>query len=895
MTRSTARRHGVSRAIEPDASGSAACVGLGLRGEITADSFAALCDNLHPLTREKLTVRNKANRTVGYDINFHPPKSLSIVHAITRDVGLVEALRVAARRTMDLIEADAETRVRIAGKDENRRTGNLVRAEFLHETTRPVDGIPDPHLHIHCFVFNSTFDEVEDRWKAGQFRSIKQNAPYYQAIFHATLAANLEARGYALERRSTAIGSGPGAGAGYELAGISDTLIEKFSRRTDQIERAAEKRGITSAKQKSMLGAQTREPKRDDLSAADLQTAWRSRLIDEDLRAIDRHRDPIPPTRAPRLAEPELMADALRYSKEYNFERQSVVDENRIVIAALRYGMGRLDPVAIRSAIEADPEFVRRELNGRAQLTTDALIQEEQELIGWVKKHHGTEEPLAPDYDFPHPSIADDHRAAAEHVLRSRDRVTGILGKAGTGKTTLMRTTIAAMEERGHRVVVLAPTAETGRGILRDVGFAEANTVSHLLTNSAAQKQAAGAVWWVDEAGLLSLGDMTKLMDLADELGARVVLSGDTGQHRAVRRGDALRLLVEHADLDMARLTKIRRQKGEYKEAVEALSENRLLEAFRKLDAMGVIHEIEGPGRHQFIADRYLEIRKRGESVLIVSPTHSEGRKVTRLVRDGLKTAGEITGERTFPNLQRFDLRDADLQRVETYEPGMILEMVADAPGHDRGIRVVVDAIIDGDLYVQHNDGSRRYFDVKNWLGAYQVFQRDEIQIGIGDEVRITKNGYDTSRRPLTNGMIHKVVGFTEAGDIRLHNGQTVSQEFAHLSHGYVTTSYAAQGKTVAHVLIAESSESFPAASREQLYVAASRGQIDVCVVTDDKEGLFDAAERSSGREMATKLSLSQHCANKGCFYRTPDRVHEPPPEPEKSKGGLEALSDYSW
>ena len=45
------------------------------------------------------------------------------------------------------------------GKNENRRTGNMAWGEFIHFTSRPVDGVPDPHLHAHCFVFNTTFDK----------------------------------------------------------------------------------------------------------------------------------------------------------------------------------------------------------------------------------------------------------------------------------------------------------------------------------------------------------------------------------------------------------------------------------------------------------------------------------------------------------------------------------------------------------------------------------------------------------------------------------------------------------------------------------------------------------------------------------------------------------------
>ncbi|MGH7989639.1 MAG: relaxase domain-containing protein, partial [Limisphaerales bacterium] len=58
---------------------------LGLSGPIQTEAYNALCDNLKPGTKERLTQRNKSNRTVGYDFNFHCPKSVSVVYEFTQD------------------------------------------------------------------------------------------------------------------------------------------------------------------------------------------------------------------------------------------------------------------------------------------------------------------------------------------------------------------------------------------------------------------------------------------------------------------------------------------------------------------------------------------------------------------------------------------------------------------------------------------------------------------------------------------------------------------------------------------------------------------------------------------------------------------------------------------
>ena len=143
---------------------------LGLEGDVGKSDWDKLCDNVDPRTGKRLTLATDADRTVGYDFNFHVPKSVSLLYAMTRDERILDAFRDSVDATMQDIEAEMSARVRKGGRNEERKTGNMVWGEFIHFTSRPVDGVPDPHLHAHCFVFNVTHDEKEQAWKAGQFR-----------------------------------------------------------------------------------------------------------------------------------------------------------------------------------------------------------------------------------------------------------------------------------------------------------------------------------------------------------------------------------------------------------------------------------------------------------------------------------------------------------------------------------------------------------------------------------------------------------------------------------------------------------------------------------------------------------------------------------------------------
>src|SRR3984893_1426378 len=229
---------------------------LGLDGTVDKYSFERMCDNLNPTTGDPLTVRTRSERTVGYDFTFSVPKSVSLLYAMSGDEGIMDAFRGAVDETMREMEAEMKTRVRMGGKDEDRVTGNMTWAEFIHTTSRPVDGLPDPQLHAHVFAFNTTWDDEERRGKAGQFAELKRDSPYFQAAFRARLADRLQDLGFGIHRKRD----------DFEIAGIKPDVLKRFSRRTTQIEKVAQEKGITDPKRKAELGAETREKKGHSLS-----------------------------------------------------------------------------------------------------------------------------------------------------------------------------------------------------------------------------------------------------------------------------------------------------------------------------------------------------------------------------------------------------------------------------------------------------------------------------------------------------------------------------------------------------------------------------------------------------------------------------------------------------
>src|SRR5665213_1100978 len=344
---------------------------LGLHGAVTPEAFHALCDNLDPATGRKLTCRTRDGRTVGYDFNWHAPKSLSLLYSLSGDKRLLEAFQNSVRDTMQELEVEVKTRVRKGGANEERVTGNLVYGEFIHLTSRPVGGVPDPHLHAHCFVFNATYDQEEDAWKAAQFRDLMRDAPYYEAAFHARLSRSVAQLGYGVQRTKN----------GWEVAGIGRGTLEKYSRRTAQIEEAARAKGIASADEKARLGAKTREKKGESRSLGDLRAEWVGRLDADERRALARvagHR--VPSTEPPPTAR-EAVAHALRDG----FERSSVMAEKRLLATALKRGYGSVQVEEVKQSFAAETGLIRRRSGDQTFVTTREVLAEEAAVIAFAR------------------------------------------------------------------------------------------------------------------------------------------------------------------------------------------------------------------------------------------------------------------------------------------------------------------------------------------------------------------------------------------------------------------------------------------------------------------------------------------------------------------------------
>lgn len=806
---------------------------LGLSGIVDKDAFERLCDNLHPRTGEPLTVRTRTERTVGYDFTFSVPKSVSLIYALSGDQGILDAFRGAVDETMREIETEMKTRVRRGMQDTDRLTGNLTWAEFIHTTSRPVDGIPDPQLHAHVFVFNNTWDSVEERWKAGQFREIKRDAPYFQAAFRVRLANRLQDLGFGVVRKRD----------DFELAGIAPDVLKRFSRRTAVIERMAEEKGITNPDRKAELGAETREKKSKEVGWNALRKEWDARLAANEratLAAVHRRS---------KTYERNIngQSAAVDHAIDHSFVREAVMPERKVLTEALKRGLGTVTVETTAQELKERP-LIRSEVEGRAMATTKNMLASEKKLVEFAKDGRGRCRPLGdPKRTCSRPWFNEGQKKAVAHVLGSRDRVMIVRGVAGTGKTTLEQEIDEAIKETGKPVVALAQGSSASRDVLRnEAGFENADTVARFLADKDMQQAARNGVILVDEASQLGTRDMLDVFRIGEEQNARVLLVGDRKQHKSVTAGEPLKLLEKRAGLPVVEVTDILRQQGEYKKASRLLSEGMAQDAFNILDKLGWIREAPDDVRNRQIAMAYIgavaEKKNNGEhkSALVVAPTHAEGAAITSALRAQLKEEGKLRNERVVNTWVSARLTEAQRTDATEYGAGDMVQFQQNAKGYTKGTRIVIgDGVVPPLELAKH----------------FELYRAQQTALAVGDRIRITAGGKTKDGHRLSTGALFTVDGFTKNGDIVVDHGWVIDRDFGHFTHGYTVTSHASQGKTVDKVIVAMSSQSLPATDQRTAYVAVTRGKEQALVFTDDYHELMFAIQKGDRALSATELA----------------------------------------
>lgn len=807
---------------------------LGLGGQCDLQQFENLCRGLHPVTAEKLMVRDKGtSRRVCYFGQISPPKDVSILHLVAGDARIADWWREAVAETLAVMEAVAATRVRREEKNADRVTGNVVGAIVTHDANRALD----PQLHTHVCFMNLTWDAEEGRWKSLQASGLYRHQGFFREVCYNRLAIRMREAGYELERVRR---------IGFTVKGVPAELRELFSKRRRAILREAAATGVSSQDDLQQVALETRG-KKTNATAAGLRERW--------LKECGGHRAELEAVVAQANGKPAettglSASEAVLGAEAHVFERVSVADQRVVLREALVVGRGQVELAELKSALaerERAGELVR---TGELIASREGL-EAEKEFTGWAAAWKEMHAELGEQ--VPANELGADQAKAVAGLLSCRAGVMILQGDAGTGKTVSLKHVLAGIQCGGGKVFGCAPSA-AATFVLRNELTPEADTLQRLLVDEQLQANVRGRVILVDEAGLVSVRQMRDLCRIAARNSNRLVLVGDTKQHHSIEAGDALRALQTYGRVPTFRLMEIRRQRDPaYRRAVGMLARGDAFGAFAQFNRMGAVKEMAQRELWTAAARDYVETLRRGQSCLAISPVWSEIHAFTVEARGELKRAGLLGEKETeLTTVHSLKWTRAEKKQVANYQPGDVLTFFQDFGRYRKfeslrvvgreGQRIVVNTFPGGSQEVA--------FDPRR-CNAFDVGLAKRIPIAEGERLLIRAN---LPEAELRNGDIVEVKAFAADGAIQLKDGRTIPTWFRELSHGYATTSHASQGRTVDRGLLLMADEGIAAGNLKQAYVSNSRFRESQAIYTTNKRAARAAMMRPADRQLAMEV-----------------------------------------
>ena len=855
---------------------------LELSGAVSAEDFAKLSEGQHPETGEQL-VRQRASyeyqdadgRTIktmehraGWDATFSAPKSVSLTALVGGDDRVREAHRDSVRIALEQLEH--YTQARVGGNHPPETTGKFVAAKFEHDTARPVDGYVAPQLHTHAVIFNIT-EREDGQPRAIQPQSLFDSQQFATAVYQSELTYRLRELGYEIT---------VGRSGAPEVKGYSQEYLDASSPRSQQIREYLERTG-RHGKEAAEIAAHSTRDKKEVHSPGEVMVAHRKLAADFGDQAaavvraarerVHHHEKPINSF--------DRVRESLTFSRDKNFEREAVVDERVLIRDGLRRGMGDVTYSQVRGNLDAriasgEFQLLERAHTPGRQFTTAKTIAAEHEILSRVREGRNQAEPLLPRSQAistadQHPHLNRTQKTVVEDVLSSPDRIQGIQGFAGSGKTTTLSVIRSAAESHGYQVEGFAPTSRAARQ-LGEAGVPAGTLQGFLARSVTTVPPDQSHLYFVDESSLASTNQMRDFLSRLNPQD-RVLLIGDTRQHQGVEAGRPFEQLQE-AGMRTAKLDEIVRQKDPaLKSAVEMLATGQVSAALNALQKQGRVREIpNAEERHRAIARSYIESP---EKTLIVSPDNASRRELNSAVRQELKANGTVAPEDySFGILvQRQDMTGAERSWAGRYEINDVVRYArgSKTAGIEAGeYRTVVGIDAHSNLLtVEKSTGELANYDPRRLTGV-SVYREVMQEFSAGDRIQFTApdKPLGVANRDLA---VVESVSSTGLITVRLDGNRRLefdAQQHRHFDHGYAVTSHSAQGLTAERVLVNSDTGMHPDLLNSRFgYVSISRASHEATLFTNDmaklNPQLSTAISKTSALEVDRMPSFSQGIA----------------------------------
>ncbi len=541
---------------------------LGIDGStVEGRDFISLMEGKHPRSGRWLRqAGSNGSRGGGIDLTFSAPKSVSAVWAFADESQRreIEAAHAAAvsETIAHLTDTVPTVRRRHRGQVFEEPARDVVAAEYRHTTARGVleTDAPDPQLHSHVVITSGVRDDGKIVAVASRpiFRSARELGAYYRS----SLAHQLQQRGYAIER-------GTGKHARYfEIAGVPPGLLDAFSSRSREVARAAER--FRAKWGRAPERGELRQLKLENRKAkvlitrADLQQAWNDTAARYDFAGEQSGR---------------LLGSAIEQTREGAVEdrvdrrlteRAATFEPGEFRAVLLEQSVGELSP---REALDLSRAMIAERrvfpLEG-GLMTTLALRTREQAIERRFTMLAGTG---GRDVGVEARALANDQiaeriggrlsaeQAHALEVITGPERTAILVGPAGTGKGVVIDAAARAEQHVGHQTLGIAVSGSTAQRLGQDSPALAGQTLTlEALVSRVERGQLTvdqHTTIYFDEAGMADTDRLSRLTEVVEHTGSKLVAIGDAAQLPSIGAGGMFARLSDIAP--SAELSNIRR------------------------------------------------------------------------------------------------------------------------------------------------------------------------------------------------------------------------------------------------------------------------------------------------------------------------------------------------
>lgn len=673
-----------------EASGRWAGIGaeaLGLTGDVTADDLRAVLAGMAPgtggLTPDGETIRPHAKRVPGFDLTFKAPKSVSVLYAVTDDPrvqhAIVEAGEHAVHAALGWLEREAihvrrgtgneaflndlaarDPEAAQAARIRSLPANGVVAAVFRHRTSRA----GDPLLHWHTLVANMA-EGRDGRWTAivhpDLYHAVRAAGEVFQTVLRDELGERL-----GVQWR-------PGRHI-PEIAGVPQTLLDQFSKRSKEIEDWLTNTGTPAdpaGRQAAVLATRRNKP---EVEHERFDAEWKAEATAAGWGLAEA--EALLFSQAPALFTQvdDVWVEAL--ARELT-EHTSTFGRNDIVQAVA----ARLDSGASMSHVERTVAAVIGSTHlipvgdTHDRWTSRELVDVERRFLNTATGSIGSRPPIDPTIVdsalVRFPTIGDDQRAAVIRLAGSADAVSVLVGPAGTGKTFTLDAIAAVFEDAGYRVIGAAPSARAAHE-LEQGAHIDATTIHRRLGSweNGYDLPDRNTLLVIDESAMAGTRDLDAIVTQTVRAGGRVLAVGDHHQLPEVTAGGGFAALANGRMVTVAELTVNRRQHHEWERT--ALTELRdghvaaAVAAYRDHGRVDVA--VDRPGMLEAAVSRWVQAQSAGLNPVLIAGTNTMVDALNETVRRRLQNSAQLTDRLDTRGLLDLAVGDRVVLRINDYQ-----------------------------------------------------------------------------------------------------------------------------------------------------------------------------------------------------------------------------------